>query len=110
MQSFRAVVGALTIILATIAPKPGEAENVLRWASATEALSFDPHAANHTPTVAAVSQVYEGLVDFNSSYQRQLAAAYRHLERCAPSVTVVSSPRERLPRARLGLGPGTGLG
>jgi peptide/nickel transport system substrate-binding protein len=75
MKRFRAVLGALALVLATGAARAGEAENVLRWASATEALTFDPHSANHTPTVAAVSQVYEGLVDFNSSYEIEPALA-----------------------------------
>jgi peptide/nickel transport system substrate-binding protein len=66
MTRFQAVVGALVIVLATSAAKPGRAENVVRWASATEALTFDPHAANHTPTYAETQQVYEPLVDFNS--------------------------------------------
>ena len=42
MKRFQAAVGALVIVLATSAAKPGGAENVLRWASATEALTFDP--------------------------------------------------------------------
>jgi peptide/nickel transport system substrate-binding protein len=41
----------------------------MRWASAAEPLSFDPHSAYHQPTVTANSQVYEPLVDFNSSYE-----------------------------------------
>jgi peptide/nickel transport system substrate-binding protein len=54
---------------------PAGAENVLRWASATEALTFDPHAAYHHPTITATSQVYEPLVDFNSSYEIEPALA-----------------------------------
>jgi peptide/nickel transport system substrate-binding protein len=57
------------MILAAAAAMPASAENVLRWASATEALTFDPHAANHTPTTGANLQVYEPLVDFNSHYE-----------------------------------------
>jgi peptide/nickel transport system substrate-binding protein len=58
---------------------PAAAENVLRWASATEALTFDPHAANHTPTFAETSQIYEPLVDFNSRYEIEpsLAVAWQ---------------------------------
>jgi peptide/nickel transport system substrate-binding protein len=37
---------------------PAEAKNVLRWASQGDALSFDPHAVNETPTVTANRQVY----------------------------------------------------
>ncbi|MFP3943209.1 MAG: ABC transporter substrate-binding protein [Alphaproteobacteria bacterium] len=41
---------------------PAHAENVLRWASQGDALTFDPHAQNETPTTAANLQVYEPLV------------------------------------------------
>jgi len=41
---------------------PVHAENVLRWASQGDALTFDPHAQNETPTIAANMQVYEALV------------------------------------------------
>jgi peptide/nickel transport system substrate-binding protein len=75
MKRFQAVVGALLIVLAISATKPGEAENVLRWASATEALTFDPHSANNFPTIAANLQVYEPLVDFNSSSEIEPALA-----------------------------------
>ena len=52
---------------------------MLRWASATGALTFDPHAANDTPTFAETSQVYEPPVDFNSSYEieHSLAVAWK---------------------------------
>ena len=75
MKRFQAIIGATMIVLATSAAKPGGAENVLRWASATEALTFDPHAANNTPTLNATQQVYEPLVDFNSSYEIEPALA-----------------------------------
>jgi peptide/nickel transport system substrate-binding protein len=70
-KRFQAIAGATIIVLAAGAatPTPAAAENVLRWASATEALSFDPHAANHTPTSVESSQIYEPLVDFNSRYE-----------------------------------------
>ena len=74
MKQFQTIIVA-AVVLAAVVATPAEAENILRWASATEPLSFDPHAANHTPTVAAVSQVYEGLVDFNSSYEIEPALA-----------------------------------
>jgi peptide/nickel transport system substrate-binding protein len=63
------------MVLATSAAKPEEAQNVLRWASATEALTFDPHSANNFPTIAANPQVYEPLVDFNSSSEIEPALA-----------------------------------
>jgi peptide/nickel transport system substrate-binding protein len=69
VKRFQTIVGATVIVLAAGAAAPAGAENVLRWANATEALTFDPHAANHVPTQAETSQVYEPLVDFNSSYE-----------------------------------------
>jgi peptide/nickel transport system substrate-binding protein len=63
------------MVLATSVAKPEEAQNVLRWASATEALTFDPHSANNFPTIAANLQVYEPLVDFNSSSEIEPALA-----------------------------------
>jgi peptide/nickel transport system substrate-binding protein len=48
---------------------------VLHWASAPEPLTFDPHSANHVPTTTMTSQVYEPLVDFNSSYEIEPALA-----------------------------------
>ena len=53
MKRFQAIAGATVIVLAAAAATPAGAENVLRWASATEALTFDPHSANHFPTIAA---------------------------------------------------------
>ena len=75
MERFQAIVGATMIVLAGAAGERAWAENVLRWASATEALTFDPHAANNTPTLNATQQVYEPLVDFNSSYEIEPALA-----------------------------------
>jgi peptide/nickel transport system substrate-binding protein len=79
MQRFQAIVGATVIVLAAGAATPAGAENVLRWASATEPLTFDPHSTAHSPTAAANSQVYEPLVDFNSSYEIEpsLAVAWK---------------------------------
>jgi peptide/nickel transport system substrate-binding protein len=75
MKQFQAIAGTIAIVLAAGAATPAGAENVLRWASATEALTFDPHAAYHHPTITATSQVYEPLVDFNSSYEIEPALA-----------------------------------
>jgi peptide/nickel transport system substrate-binding protein len=82
MKGFQAVVGATLIVLAAAATTPAGAENVLRWASATEALTFDPHSANNFPTIAANLQVYEPLVDFNSSSEIEpaLAVAWRLID------------------------------
>ena len=78
MKVIRTVLIALALLPACLVV-PARAENVVRWASATEALTFDPHAANHLPTQAENSQVYEPLVDFNSSYEIEpsLAVAWK---------------------------------
>ena len=69
-------------LLATCLVVPARAENVVRWASATEALTFDPHSASHVPTQVETSQVYEPLVDFNSSYEIEpsLAIAWKLID------------------------------
>lgn len=59
MKRFQAGVGATMIVLTTAVATPAGAENVLRWASETEPLTFDPHSANNTPTFNATQQVYE---------------------------------------------------
>jgi peptide/nickel transport system substrate-binding protein len=73
MRKIGAALAGLTA--ATVVVAPAAAENVLRWASATEALTFDPHSANNFPTIAANLQVYEPLVDFNSSSEIEPALA-----------------------------------
>jgi hypothetical protein len=82
MQRFQAVFGATMIVLAAAAAIPARAENVLRWASATEALTFDPHAVPHVPTLVETSQVYESLVGFNSRYEIEpsLAVAWHLID------------------------------
>jgi peptide/nickel transport system substrate-binding protein len=68
------IISALVVVL-VVAAEPASAGNVLRWASATEPLTFDPHAANHMPSIIGTSQVYEPLVDFNSNYEIEPALA-----------------------------------
>jgi peptide/nickel transport system substrate-binding protein len=73
----RILVLAVAVVL--VWPAPGQAENVLRWASAIAGLTFDPHAFNHNPTRAQNMQVYEPLVDFDSDHNIRpaLAVAWR---------------------------------
>ena len=47
------------IILVCAVATPAMAENVLRWASQGDALTYDPHSANESPTNLAMQQVYE---------------------------------------------------
>jgi peptide/nickel transport system substrate-binding protein len=75
LKRFGTLLGVGMIVFAGVAAEPAGAENVLRWASATEPLTFDPHAAAHQPTFAAHIQVYERLVDFNSRYEIEPALA-----------------------------------
>ena len=55
---------------------------MLRWASATEPLTFDPYAVPHLPTLVETSQVYEALVGFNSRYEIEpsLAVAWHLID------------------------------
>jgi peptide/nickel transport system substrate-binding protein len=77
------IIGALMILFVTLSgADPAGAENVLRWASATDPLTFDPHSNNYSPAITEASQVYEPLVDFNSSYEIEpaLAVAWRLID------------------------------
>ena len=74
MCGIRQIVAMLATVLA-LAAGAARAENVVRWASTAEALSFDPHSANHQPTWAQNAQVYEPLVDYNSQNEIQPALA-----------------------------------
>jgi peptide/nickel transport system substrate-binding protein len=82
MSGSRPLLAGITILLALSFGGAAAAENVLRWASATEALSFDPHAVNNLPTAAETQQVYEPLVDFSSSYEIEpsLAVAWKLID------------------------------
>jgi peptide/nickel transport system substrate-binding protein len=82
MNRWIRISGSLLIGVMVAGPESAAAENVLRWASATEALTFDPHGAYHTPTIAETQQVYEPLVGFNSSYaiEPSLATAWRLID------------------------------
>lgn len=50
MSGFRIFLLVFAALFGGLEAGPAAAENVLRWASATEALTFDPHSANHVPT------------------------------------------------------------
>jgi len=54
-------IAALAIALALFTPLAAHAENTLRWASRGDALTFDPHGQNETPTITSLTQVYETL-------------------------------------------------
>jgi len=73
---------ALLAALITAAPMAAQAENVLRWASRGDALTFDPHGQNETPTITALTQVYETLVgrDAELNMIPQLATSWDIVE------------------------------
>src|SRR5215212_8695611 len=72
----------LLAVAFVLAPLVVRAENVLRWAITTEAVTFDPNAAYLAPTIAENHQVYEGLVDLNARYELEpsLATVWRLLD------------------------------
>jgi peptide/nickel transport system substrate-binding protein len=82
MTSLKATIAALAVGLTAAISGPAAAENVLRWASASGALTIDPHAYDDTPTHAQVAQVYERLLDFDSDLDLvpMLAVAWRLVE------------------------------
>ena len=59
----------LAIVLACAVATPAMAEKVLRWASQGDALTYDPHSANESPTNLAMQQVYETLAIRNPKYE-----------------------------------------
>jgi peptide/nickel transport system substrate-binding protein len=66
---------ALLATALMLVPLAVRAEIVVRWASLSETLTFDPHAAVHTSTIAEHRQVYESLVDHDASYRLEPALA-----------------------------------
>jgi peptide/nickel transport system substrate-binding protein len=76
--------GALVIVLAlSLTPlSAAHAENVLRWAAKGDALTFDPHAQNETPTITGLHQVYETLTSRSPGLALvpQLAVSWEAIE------------------------------
>ncbi|MFP4004579.1 MAG: ABC transporter substrate-binding protein, partial [Alphaproteobacteria bacterium] len=62
-RGYPALLGAVLVTISLISP--AHAENVLRWAASGDALTFDPHAQNETPTITGLHQVYETLTSRN---------------------------------------------
>jgi peptide/nickel transport system substrate-binding protein len=62
--------GIWVLFLVFAVATPAVAENVLRWASQGDALTYDPHSANESPTIGASQQVYEPLVTRNEHYEK----------------------------------------
>jgi len=61
---------------------PARAENVLRWAFSTGAVTFDPHSAQHGPSLMQQGQVYERLLSTSSRLEvvPQLAVTWRPVD------------------------------
>ncbi|HTU02345.1 MAG TPA: ABC transporter substrate-binding protein, partial [Candidatus Sulfotelmatobacter sp.] len=69
----------LALVVVAALASPAMAENVLRWASQGDALTYDPHSANESPTNLAMAHVYEALVtrDQSSKIEPCLAESWR---------------------------------
>ena len=73
---------ATVFFLAFIFVAPVTAENVLRWASQGDAVTFDPHSANISPTFLQLKQVYEPLLSFDWKIDKEpyLAESWKLLD------------------------------
>jgi peptide/nickel transport system substrate-binding protein len=63
------------VLLACVMTTAAAAENVLRWASQGDPLTYDPHSANESPTIGASTQVYEALVNRNWKLEKEPSLA-----------------------------------
>jgi peptide/nickel transport system substrate-binding protein len=79
MIRLKPTIAALAIGIVISLAGPARAENVLRWASVSGALTIDPHAYDENPTLAQHRQIYEHLiqVDSNLEFVPALALAWR---------------------------------
>ncbi|MDF2781417.1 MAG: transporter substrate-binding protein [Geminicoccaceae bacterium] len=80
MAGIKAATAGLALLLACTSP--AGAENVLRWASDVGALTFDPHSANHGPSIVQRDPVYERLLTTSARLEvvPQLAMAWRPVD------------------------------
>jgi peptide/nickel transport system substrate-binding protein len=69
MSGSRSLFAGLTIGIALACASPAAAENVLRWASAGGAVTFDPHAYDELQTTIQVRAVYESLITYSSDLE-----------------------------------------
>ena len=71
-----AAIGAALLLATQI-----QAANTLRWSSAGDALTMDPHAKNETPTINMNRQVYDTLIqrDQNLKMEPGLALSWEPL-------------------------------
>ncbi|MEQ8964212.1 MAG: ABC transporter substrate-binding protein [Azospirillaceae bacterium] len=59
----RLAAAAAVLALGALAGAPGAEAQTVRWASAGDALTLDPHAQNEAPTLAMQRQMYDALVN-----------------------------------------------
>ncbi|MGE3924877.1 MAG: ABC transporter substrate-binding protein [Lautropia sp.] len=64
----------LMLAAAVLAPRIGLAVT-LRWAAQGDVVTLDPHAQNHTPTIAVLQHAYEGLTRYDRDYRVEPALA-----------------------------------
>ncbi len=79
MIKLRSFIKGCIIILILAISNYSIAEQVLRWSSAGDALTMDPHAQNETPTINMNRQIYETLVmrDVNLQMEPGLAEQWK---------------------------------
>lgn len=82
MASLKATIAALAISVTAAVPGPVAAENVLRWASAGGAGTFDPHSFDEVPSYNQQRLVYESLWDNGSNLEivPQLAVGWKLID------------------------------
>jgi peptide/nickel transport system substrate-binding protein len=104
MRRFQATIAALAIGIVISSAGPAAAENVLRFTSGSGgAVTMDPHSRWIDAHRAAVMQVYESLLDIDSSLAivPQLALDWKPLDptnwefELRPDVTFMTARRSR---------------
>jgi peptide/nickel transport system substrate-binding protein len=61
---------------------PAQAENVIKWASQGDALTYDPMSQNESPTISASRQIYDTLVGRGPMLEKEpgLATSWKMLD------------------------------
>ena len=76
----KAIILALFILF--FAFSPAQAENVIKWASQGDALTYDPMSQNESPTISASRQIYDTLVGRGPMLEKEpgLATSWKMLD------------------------------
>jgi peptide/nickel transport system substrate-binding protein len=82
MQQFRAIVGAMMIVLAAGAATSARADNVVRWGTPLPADSFDPYGHDELFTIWVNNLVFESLInyDWRGQLEPGLAVSWKRLD------------------------------